>query len=295
MTLFNSTAFRIVQTYGNLSSLEPWWAHYTAGTSNFDVAFWGTANVVTAAVVVASFACFLVDLQPHLRKYKLQPTVVPTLGQYGQCLKMALVNQAIVHVPFMLIVLYLWGDLPIFSGSLPLPTLSTIAFEFGAFMVCDDFLFYWSHRFFHWKKIYKYIHKVHHEFTAPFGLTAMYTHPMEEISVTLSSMAGPLLFGSHILCLWVWLVFRLLEGVESHSGYDSPIGLRTFLPFLGGSVRHDYHHEKFDCNFGSMFGFWDWIYGTDAPFRALQQEKAARGECASFDFFDYLDSVTKQK
>ncbi|KAF0686716.1 Aste57867_21558 [Aphanomyces stellatus] len=283
-----------LQTYGSLSALDPWWASYTAGTSNFDLAFWGTANIASLAAVGASFTCFLMDLQPSLRKYKLQPTIVPTLAQYGKCLKMALANQLIIHVPFMLTMLYLWGDLPVFSGSIPLPTLSSIVFEFAAFMLVEDFLFYWSHRFFHWKKIYKYVHKVHHEYTAPFGLAVMYTHPVEEISSSVAAMTGPLVFGSHIVCLWVWLVFRLLEGVESHSGYDFPFGLRTLFPFLNGPVRHDYHHEKFDCNFGSMFGFWDWICGTDAPFRSFQHEKASRGEYASFDLFDYLVSMTKR-
>jgi sterol desaturase/sphingolipid hydroxylase (fatty acid hydroxylase superfamily) len=59
---------------------------------------------------------------------------------------------------------------------------------------------------------------VHHEFRAPFGLTALYTHPLEEILSTLATMSGPLLFGKHILPLWIWSSLRLIEAIDSHSG-----------------------------------------------------------------------------
>ncbi|KAF0718002.1 Aste57867_1966 [Aphanomyces stellatus] len=292
-----SAALHHLQSYGNLTALDPYWTSLMAGSTSFDLAFWGTANVMGITTIGASLLCFALDFMPSLRKYKIQPTRLPTLASYWKCLKLALLNQAVVHAPVHLTLLYLWGNRPIFSGALPLPTLATIVCEFALFMVCEDCLFYWSHRFLHWKKVYKYVHKVHHEYTAPFGLAAIYTHPVEEFLSMMAAMTGPLLFGSHIVCLWIWLSFLLLETVESHSGYESPtlLGLRYFLPFMSCPLRHDYHHEKLEGNYGSTIAFWDWICGTDAPFRALQHAKAARGEYGWFDLFDRFSSVKIRK
>ncbi|RHY14146.1 hypothetical protein DYB25_012525 [Aphanomyces astaci] len=300
----------VLHSYNTLSTLEPTWAAWTADLSPFDLAFTYTAVVSSAALFGGSFVYFILDYQPSLRKYKLQPTRLPTLGLYWKCLKLSVLNQVVLHGAVLAGLLYLWGHLATFSASAPLPVPTTILYELVLFVLVEDATFYWVHRALHWKKVYKYVHKgthtiarvscrvlisvgylVHHEFTAPFGLTAVYTHPVEELATILATLAGPLIFGSHILCLWVWLVLRTIETIDSHSGYDFPFTLGHFFPLLSGPARHDYHHEKFDCNYGSTLAFWDWFCGTDKAFRALQYEKASKGERAWFDVFDYCTQI----
>ncbi|ETV70547.1 hypothetical protein H257_13933 [Aphanomyces astaci] len=281
----------VLHSYNTLSTLEPTWAAWTADLSPFDLAFTYTAVVSSAALFGGSFVYFILDYQPSLRKYKLQPTRLPTLGLYWKCLKLSVLNQVVLHGAVLAGLLYLWGHLATFSASAPLPVPTTILYELVMFVLVEDATFYWVHRALHWKKVYKYVHKVHHEFTAPFGLTAVYTHPVEELATILATLAGPLIFGSHILCLWVWLVLRTIETIDSHSGYDFPFTLGHFFPLLSGPARHDYHHEKFDCNYGSTLAFWDWFCGTDKAFRALQYEKASKGERAWFDVFDYCTQI----
>ncbi|ETV99959.1 hypothetical protein H310_07414 [Aphanomyces invadans] len=280
-----------VHNYNSLRSFEPMWAAWTADVSSFDIAFTYTAVCSSVALFGGSFVYFLVDFQPSLRKYKLQPTRLPTLGLYWKCLKLSLFNQVVLHGPVMLLLLHVWGDLPTFSAALPLPTPSSMLWQLVLFVLVEDFIFYWCHRLLHWNKIYKYVHKVHHEFTAPFGLTAVYTHPVEELVTMLATLAGPLVCGSHVVCLWLWLVLRVVETIDSHSGYDFPFTWGHFVPVLSGPARHDYHHEKFDCNYGSTLAFWDWVCGTDKQFRALQRSKAAKGDRAWLDLFDWGTSV----
>jgi sterol desaturase/sphingolipid hydroxylase (fatty acid hydroxylase superfamily) len=47
--------------------------------------------------------------------------------------------------------------------------------------VIEDTWHYWLHRLMHHKRLYKYVHKVHHTYQAPFGMVAEYAHPVETI------------------------------------------------------------------------------------------------------------------
>ena len=49
-------------------------------------------------------------------------------------------------------------------------------------LVVEDTWHYFVHQALHHKRIYKYIHKVHHNFQAPFGMVAEYAHWAETIS-----------------------------------------------------------------------------------------------------------------
>src|SRR3989337_2689278 len=48
-------------------------------------------------------------------------------------------------------------------------------------VVFHDFYFYWTHRFMHHKKIFKYVHRVHHESTNPSPWAAYSFHPWEAL------------------------------------------------------------------------------------------------------------------
>ena len=50
-----------------------------------------------------------------------------------------------------------------------------------ACLVVEDTWHYFVHRLLHHKRIYKYVHKVHHHFQAPFGMVAEYAHWIETI------------------------------------------------------------------------------------------------------------------
>lgn len=39
----------------------------------------------------------------------------------------------------------------------------------------------------------------------------------------LTTFGGPLLLGSHVLVFWSYLVFRLWETFDAHSGYTIPV------------------------------------------------------------------------
>ena len=66
-----------------------------------------------------------------------------------------------------------------------------IVLEIICFMLLREIFFYYSHRLLHHPKIYRHIHKQHHEWQTPIAIAAIYCHPVEHIV----SNALPILVG----------------------------------------------------------------------------------------------------
>lgn len=71
----------------------------------------------------------------------------------------------------------------------------------------------------HCKWGYETIHHVHHEFTAPIGFAAPYAHWAEVLFLGIPSFVGPALVPGHMITFWLWIAFRQIEAIETHSGY----------------------------------------------------------------------------
>lgn len=97
--------------------------------------------------------------------------------------------------------------------------------------------FYYTHRLAHHPLVYKRVHKMHHEWTAPIAIMAVYCHWMEQAFVHMfPTLIGPALMGSHTIVNWfVWFVVQSYA-LTAHSGYH--------LPFMFSNESHDYHHSK---------------------------------------------------
>mmetsp|Transcript_25049 Transcript_25049/g.32629 ORF Transcript_25049/g.32629 Transcript_25049/m.32629 type:complete len:83 (-) Transcript_25049:199-447(-) len=79
-------------------------------------------------------------------------------------------------------------------------------------------------------------------------------------------MAMPMLFGTHLWSLWIWLSVRQYQGVLDHVGYhELPCFLDPFsyIPGVGGTKFHDDHHKYFNYNYASCFSIIDEIMKTN--------------------------------
>jgi 4-alpha-methyl-delta7-sterol-4alpha-methyl oxidase len=149
-----------------------------------------------------------------------------------------------------------------FDAAIPLPSWGIFTAQFVFFMFAEDFTHYFLHRLLHTPWLYKNIHKVHHTYQAPFGLSASFSHPLEILILGFCTFSGPLLLRPHYFTFFCWIVYRQMDAVLTHSGYDLPYDPLNIIPFYGGAKAHDYHHKVFNCNYSSRFTYLDKLFDT---------------------------------
>ncbi|XP_072170718.1 fatty acid hydroxylase domain-containing protein 2-like isoform X2 [Diadema setosum] len=196
-----------------------------------------------------------------LLRYKIQSNQNDPIppGKLRRAVLTVIANQTVVVLPLALAVYYYMGWRECGFSPAELPTFQWVMIELFVFLVIEEMGFYYSHRLFHHPRLYKYIHKKHHEWTAPISVVAIYAHPIEHIFAnTLPAVMGPMVMGSHIATLCMWLTIAQTSAIISHCGYH--------FPLLPSPEAHDFHHLKFTNNYGTL-GILDRFHGTDNLFR----------------------------
>lgn len=136
----------------------------------------------------------------------------------------------------------------------------------AVYLLLHDSWFYWTHRWMHRPAVYRRVHAVHHASRNPTAWTAMSFHPWESLTGAILIPVLVLLIPIHYAALLTVLSIMTLMGVTNHMGWelfprwvvDGPIGRWVIT-----ASHHQRHHEKYLCNFGLYFRFWDRLCGTD--------------------------------
>ena len=282
------------------------WAAWYAHMQN-DVLATGIMSFVMHEVVYfgRSLPWIIIDRLRFFNKYKIQNQKVPTSQEQWKCAKLVLLSHFTVELPqIWYVIVYVersrFADFARFfhpmaqyfglSTTVPFPPLFKMLYQIAIFFVLEDTWHYFSHRLLHTPYLYKKIHKIHHQYSAPFGMAAEYASPIEVMILGLGTVGVPILWCAwtkdlHILTMYLWIVGRLLQAIDAHSGYEFPWSLHHFLPFWAGADHHDTHHEKFIGNYSSSFRWWDSLLdtesGADAAARrrerkAVRQDKKMR-------------------
>lgn len=128
-----------------------------------------------------------------------------------------------------------------------------------------DTYFYWTHRFMHLRKVYKYFHKTHHLSLSPSPLAAFAFHPLEAMVEAGLFLLIPLFLPVHWSVLVLFTLFSLFMNVYGHLGFNlfKPENLKKFpLNLLSHSTHHSWHHRFQRGNYGFYLQFWDRVMGT---------------------------------
>ncbi|CAL1289043.1 unnamed protein product [Larinioides sclopetarius] len=232
-------------------------------TNEFALIVWGSFLVTFLVYWLAGLCYTLIDYTGRpafAMKYKIQDNAshpVP-FGKIWKVVKQVLINQVFAGIPFFIFGYYMMTWRGYDSGK-SLPPFRGILMEIAFCVFMEEIGFYYSHRLLHHPRFYKHIHKMHHEWTSPIAITAIYCHPVEHLlSNLMPALLGPLILGSHMFTSWIWFSLALLSTLNSHCGFH--------FPFFPSPEAHDFHHLKFNENYG-VLGILDRLHGTNNAFR----------------------------
>ncbi|KAJ1567390.1 C-4 sterol methyl oxidase, partial [Cladochytrium tenue] len=236
----------------SLNFIEAFWLRLFLNNDRPELTLAAALFVVHQVAYLGRFLpYYIMDQIPFFLKYKIQGTPAP-IAHVWKVLYYVTVSQALVMLPMMTCFYASCVILGVEVYSVPFPPLWLVALQQVWFAVCEDTFHYWLHRAAHevpW--IYRNVHKVHHEFTKPFGIAAEYAHPLEVLFLGLGFFVGPLSWALlapalapasaparlrqlHVAGVAAWVAVRVILTVDDHSGYDFPWSLHRALPFWGG-------------------------------------------------------------
>ncbi|PAV14942.1 C4-methyl sterol oxidase [Pyrrhoderma noxium] len=221
----------------------------------------------------------IIDAIPYFRRWKLQPGKIPSPAEQWECTKLVLFSHFTIELPQIWLFHPLAEALGMSTWQVPFPDWRTMMGQIAIFFVFEDAFHYFAHKALHYGPLYKHIHKIHHKYSAPFGLAAEYAHPAEVMILGIGTLGGPILYcyftsNFHIVTMYIWITLRLFQAIDAHSGYDFPWSLQHILPFWSGADHHDFHHMAFVNNFSTSFRYLDFLFGTDDKYREHKAKMA---------------------
>lgn len=144
--------------------------------------------------------------------------------------------------------------------------------------LASDFTTYWVHRVHHENPVLWPFHKLHHSAERMTPITFSRKHPVYDLIRALSNVAvlGPVqgvifaLFGivDVALILGVNAAYAVFHWTGSNLRHShlwisyGPVLSRVLISPAQHQIHHSCAPEHHDKNYGEVFAFWDWMFGT---------------------------------
>lgn len=122
-----------------------------------------------------------------------------------------------------------------------------------------EFHFYWSHRFSHWRPLYRHVHYLHHKNVNPGPWSGLSMHPVEHV-LYFSVVVPHMFFPCHPIHVAFNAQHTALTPAGGHHGFDGTDGPGPTKH--SGSYFHYLHHRYFECNYGEVTIPLDKWFGT---------------------------------
>ncbi|MGK7390222.1 MAG: sterol desaturase family protein [Candidatus Cyclobacteriaceae bacterium M2_1C_046] len=211
------------------------------------------------------------------KAYKLTREHTPSNEQYLKEIKWSIITSIIFAIVGVgLIWLYQEGYTAIYTsldqyGYWFLPVSLLLA------LFIHETYYYWIHRWMHHPKVFRKVHKVHHDSITPSPWTAFSFHPWEGLLEAIILPLILLIIPMHPYVLFTYLMLMTVSSVINHLDieiYPESLQKSWVGKWLIGASHHHYHHKEFNTNYGLYFTFWDrWMNTESVKFQQMVREK----------------------
>jgi sterol desaturase/sphingolipid hydroxylase (fatty acid hydroxylase superfamily) len=147
-------------------------------------------------------------------------------------------------------------------------------------LLLHETYYYWLHRWMHHPKVFRIVHKVHHDSNITSPWTAFSFHPLEGLLQAIFLPVLLMILPMQVYMLLAQLTIMTISSVINH--LDIEIYPRKFHKhilgkWLIGATHHSLHHKQFKYNYGLYFTFWDKWKHTESPlYEKLFEEKTGK-------------------
>jgi len=147
-------------------------------------------------------------------------------------------------------------------------------------LLLHETYYYWLHRWMHCPKIYKLVHKVHHDSITTSSWTSFSFHPIESVLQAIFIPVIAFVLPLHAYAIGVVLTVMTVTSAINHLNtevYPRDFHRHWFGRWWIGATHHSLHHSQFRYNYGLYFTFWDKWMRTESPdFGRLFDKKTQR-------------------
>ena len=256
------------------------WRHIDMKWSLYfkDVLIIGSRYLLIAGI---AFLIFYILLKRVIRTRKIQEQY-PAVKDYAREIIFSLITVFVMaFIPAMVLGSPEMARQTKFYTDINQHRLPYFILAFPLMAIMHDTYFYWMHRIMHHRRLFKFVHLVHHKSTNPSPFAAYAFHPFEAIIEAGIFLVFVFTIPVHLFHLLFFFLFMIIYNVYGHLGwelYPKGFSKHWFGKWINTSVNHNLHHQFFKGNYGLYFLFWDRIMGTirkdyDEQFEKVKSKK----------------------
>ncbi len=150
-------------------------------------------------------------------------------------------------------------------GLRPFDGITGAGLSFVLSLVVFDTWFYWLHRLIHTRRLYRRVHRWHHQTVTPVVWSNNSDRLIDNLFLQSYWLVAHFLVPAAPAVLLAHKIYDQITGVIGHSGWEHG-GILCLPPSpLVGVTHHDQHHRYFRCNYATHFTWWDRVMGTLHP------------------------------
>jgi sterol desaturase/sphingolipid hydroxylase (fatty acid hydroxylase superfamily) len=140
--------------------------------------------------------------------------------------------------------------------------------SFVAILILQDTYFYFIHRMFHHRLLFRWMHFGHHISGEPTPWSSFAFDLPEAIVQSFFFVSVVFIVPLHFITLIAVLMTMTIWSVLTHLGFElfpSSFKSHWFGRWFIGSAHHSIHHRKYTVHYGLYFTLWDKLLGTQDP------------------------------